>query len=94
VITLLVGCGKPPTGESPEAVADVGAKVRAGCVREARSNGYRAGNCAQTFIDRCISTQSRSEMASVLQVDIQLGIRNSSSCPNMLDTYSAEFDKF
>jgi ribosomal protein L40E len=64
------------------------------CISQAKSQGYRNGQCAYSFIDTCIRTQSRSEMEAVLRTDSMLGMGPALSCPNMPSTYSAEFDRY
>ncbi len=64
------------------------------CISQAKSQGYRSGQCAYSFIDTCIRTQSRKKMEEVLRTDSALGMGTAFSCPNMPSTYEAEFDRF
>jgi hypothetical protein len=84
----------PPvqTTEPKQATAD-SADV-SNCIQLAQKQGYRSGQCAFTFIDVCVRTQSRSEMEKVLRADAMLGMGTATSCPNMPATYQAQFDKF
>lgn len=82
---VLSGCGK---GGSETKQAE------ARCIEQAKAQGYRSGQCAYTFIDTCIQTQSRSAMESVLRADAALGTGSALTCPNMPSTYAAAFDRF
>jgi len=90
-----VGCGQGGTERTAAGNVQSGkAQLRERCIGQAKSQGYRNGQCAYSFIKACIETQSRTEMESVLRSDSMLGIGSSLSCPNMSDEYSADFDKF
>lgn len=62
------------------------------CINLAKSNGYRSGQCAYSFIKACL-TNSRSEVESVLRVDRMVGMVGDGYCPNMPDTYNTAFNK-
>lgn len=68
--------------------------ARSRCIGQARTQGYRNGQCAFTFIDVCIRTQSRQQMEDALRTDAMLGMGTARSCPNMPSTYAAEFDRY
>lgn len=70
------------------------AALQARCISQAKAQGYKTGQCAYTFIQTCVRTQSRAEMESVLRADAMLGIGPAQSCPNMPTTYVEEFDRF
>lgn len=74
--------------------AQVDPALQQRCIQQAKTQGYRSGQCAFTFIDTCIKTQSRKEMEAVLRVDAMLGMGDALSCPNMASTFVGEFDKF
>ena len=84
-----------PTPQVPQPqVTQVDPAVQQRCIQQAKSQGYRSGQCAFTFIDTCIKTQSRKEMEAALRVDAMTGMGQALTCPNMPSTFSAEFDKF
>jgi hypothetical protein len=64
------------------------------CVQQAKTQGYRNGQCAFSFIDTCIRTQSREAMEAVLRTDAMLGMNTPGTCPNMPSSYAADFDRF
>jgi hypothetical protein len=74
--------------------AKVDTALRQRCVEQAKTQHYRSGQCAYTFIDTCMRTQSRAEMEAVLRTDTALSIGEALSCPNMPTTFAADFDKF
>jgi ribosomal protein L40E len=81
------------TANTPKRQQDSDALERR-CISQAKSQGYRNGQCAYDFINTCIRTQSRSEMEAVLRADLALGVGPAFSCPNMPSTYAAEFDRY
>lgn len=81
-----------PSAHQPPSQGDVALRQR--CVDQAKAQHYRSGQCAYTFIDTCIRTQSRQEMEAMLRTDAMLGMGDARSCPNMPSTFAAEFDKF
>lgn len=81
-----------PPAHQPPVQADVALRQR--CIEQAKAQHYRSGQCAYTFIDTCIRTQSRQTMEAVLRTDAMLGMGEARSCPNMPSTFAAEFDRF
>lgn len=89
----IVGCDQR-NGRTQQASTDDGAAaLRSRCIAQAKTQGYRDGACAYSFIDACIKTQSRKEMEAVLRTDEMLGVGTGLSCPNMPTDYVAEFNK-
>lgn len=102
LILALGGCGKTDSSSSETSTSSAisnsnqqaAEALRGRCISQAKSQGYHSGQCAYTFIDVCIRTQSRSEMEAALRTDAMVGMGTAFSCPNMPTDYVAEFDQF
>ena len=102
LVLALGGCGKTDSSSSETSTSSAIAngnqqaaeELKGRCISQAKSQGYRSGQCAYSFIDVCIRTQSRSEMEAALRTDAMLGMGSAFSCPNMPSDYVAEFDQF
>lgn len=74
--------------------ADVSNELTKRCISAAKAAGYQNGQCAYSFIDSCIKTQSLAKMRADLATARVLGMVGPGSCPNMPTDYSAIFDRF
>lgn len=63
------------------------------CVQQALNTGYGDGQCAYSFINACVTTQSRSEMERAFAIDRMVGMNSGGGCVNMPTNYVNAFNK-
>lgn len=87
----LTACSKTSSSEAePNSSSSVAQTSR--CIQSAIGEGYKSGQCAYSYVDACVTTQSKEEMRRALQTDRMLGAVGQRGCPNMPTTYSSQFE--
>src|SRR4051794_40101197 len=79
---------KVSSAVTTDPIADLSSR----CIDAALDEGYIDGQCAFTFIDACVKTQSKTEMARIVDLQRTFGGIRGVQCPNP-STYAAQFQR-
>lgn len=79
------------TQEQNEASSSEANELRHRCIVQAVEQGYRSGDCGYSFINECVTSQSREKMQKILRLDGVEGFDTTDSCPLLQQDFVEEF---